>query len=505
MNFASLLLLAPLATGAHPGKTCETGNCPPPQMPRMSFQMPAPPIIAQPCPPLAPAPLLAVKFTLPEGVRVVTMPGTDQNRVNESTGTFGFRPGYSYRVQFAGLPNRPDESLYPEIEVRGSLAPRPGMNYMDYPAAIAFGADDLAKAAGGSLLTKVIYLEDPEKAVPVKTTVDRPLEQIADTDEDAIRAAIDGGRLVMIVRLGNRVPTTDELRRSAVPGTILHPGEGKLASPAFPPPLAWAGAPLYDPIMGPKQLKEECLTDGGDTKNPLGIRDDNELGGLDATDVALEYSQGTKRKVATSNRVCICVPRFAVQKVELNPKGLYFAYRLQGWQQREASSAARSLTLTAAVADRLKPIGFDLRIRPMEQVGRQGAEILLSATSVKATFNFNGTQVVKSSVEPDELVNFPNEMAVTKSVEPKAGVKIGDEVTFTLKYKNDTALPVSDLVLSDSLSPRLEYVAGSGLSDRPTNLTISPNANGSSVVKFEIPGTLQPGQGGVVTFKAKVR
>ncbi len=510
MNFASLLLLAPLATGTHPGKagpSCATGNCPPVSAPRMHMLQPWPaqPPIAQPCPPLAPAPLLAVKFTLPEGVRVATMPGTDAMKVHAAGGTFGFRPGYVYRVQLTGLPNRPNESLYPEIEVRGSLAPRPGMNYMDYAAAIAFGADDLAKAADGSLLTKVVYLEDPEKAVPAKTTADRPLEQIADTDEDAIGAAADNGRIVMIVRIGNRVPTTEELRRAAIPGTILLPGEGKLASPAVPPPLAWTGIPLYDPILGPKPQTEECLTDGGDTKTPLGIRDDGELGGLDATDVALEYTQGAKRKVTTSNKVCVCVPRFAVQKVELNPKGLYFAYRLQGWQQREASSAARTTTLPQAVSDRLKPVGLELPIRAMEQVGRQGAEVILSASSVKATFNFNGTQVVKSAVEPDELVNFPNEMIVTKEVDPKSGVKIGDEVTFTLKYKNDTALPVSDLVLSDNLSPRLEYVAGSGLSDRPTNLTISPNTNGSSIVKFEIPGTLQPGQGGVVKFKAKVR
>ena len=42
--------------------------------------------------------------------------------------------------------------------------------------------------------------------------------------------------------------------------------------PAVPPPLAWTGVPLYDPILGPKPAAEECLTDGGDTKNPLGIR-----------------------------------------------------------------------------------------------------------------------------------------------------------------------------------------------------------------------------------------
>lgn len=512
MNFASLLLAVPLATGFHPGKSkCDSGNCAPaapaaPAVRPLFLQpMPGPALIAQPCPPLPPAPLLAVKFTLPEGVGIETMPGTAMAKSLPATGTFGFRPGYVYRVRLTGLTSNPDEALYPEIEVRGSIAPRPGMNYMEYPATISLSAPELVKAAAGSLLTKVIYLEDPEKAIPVKSSPDQPLEQIADTDEDAISAAVDNGRLVMIVRLGNRTPTQDELKRLAVPNTVLNPGETKLASPPVGPRMAWCGVQLYDPILGPKPLAEECLTDGGDTKNPLGIRDDGILGGLDSTDVALEYSQGTKRKVTTSNKVCICVPRFAVQKVELNPRGLYFAYRLQSWQQLEASNAARALTLPQAVADRLKPVGLELPIRAMQQVGRQGAEIIVSATSVKVAYTVTGTHVVKNSIEPDELVNFPNEMVVTKAVEPTSGVKIGDTVTFTLKYRNDTAQPVSDLILSDNLSPRLEYVSGSGLSDRPTNLTITPNSVGSSVVKFEIPGTLQPGQGGLVTFKAKVR
>jgi hypothetical protein len=300
-----------------------------------------PQFIAQPCPPLPPAPLLAVKFVAPNGVRVTTSPGSGESKLFPAPATFGFRPGYVYRVELSGLPNRPGETLYPEIEVRGSLAPRPGMNYMEYPAAINFSDLDLAKAAAGSLITKVVYLEDPTKAVPIKATADRPLEQLANVEEDAIRGAADSGRIVMIVRLGNRKPTEAELQKTVVSGTILGPGEMSLGRPAVPPPLAWSGIPLYDPISGPKPFTEECLTDGGDTRNRLGIRDSGKLGGLDATDVALEYTTGEKRKVATSNQVCICVPRFAVQRVELNPSGLYFAYRLEAGIQKMASNSGR--------------------------------------------------------------------------------------------------------------------------------------------------------------------
>jgi hypothetical protein len=55
------------------------------------------------------------------------------------------------------------------------------------------------------------------------------------------------------------------------------------------------------------------------------------------------------------------------------------------------------------------------------------------------------------------------------------------------------------------LSARLEYVPGSAQSDRPSNFTTVENEVGSVIVRWELPGTLLPGQSGVVKFKAKVR
>ena len=94
---------------------------------------------------------------------------------------------------------------------------------------------------------------------------------------------------------------------------------------------------------------------------------------------------------------------------------------------------------------------------------------------------------------------------MTKEVEPAGPVQIGDEVTFTIRYRNGTRSPVSELVLSDSLSGRLEYVPGSSQSDRPANVTTEENEAGSVVVRFEIPGPVPPGQTGTVKFRARVR
>ena len=116
----------------------------------------------------------------------------------------------------------------------------------------------------------------------------------------------------------------------------------------------------------------------------------------------------------------------------------------------------------------------------------------------------NGIRVVATSIAPEETTNF-NDFVVTKTIDPTTGVKVGDVVTITIRYSNYTKWPVSEVVVSDNLSARFEYVPGSSESDRPANATTEVNENGSSVVRFDIPGVLQPGQGGVVKFKVRVR
>ena len=78
-------------------------------------------------------------------------------------------------------------------------------------------------------------------------------------------------------------------------------------------------------------------------------------------------------------------------------------------------------------------------------------------------------------------------------------------MTFTIRYLNTGNKPISDVVVNDSLSGRLEYVRGSNQSDRAANFSASANDAGSVVVRWELPGVILPGQGGTVKFKAKVR
>ncbi len=510
MNFAVLSLLAPLAAGFHPGTpACNApGGCAPATPGYLAGCGPSmsPPFFTMACAPIGPpAPVLMAKIVAPTGTRVTAFPGSPDAKLFPTPTIFGLRPGYVYRMALGGIPNQPDVVLYPEIVVHASLVPRAAMDYRDYPAAIAFSVGDLERASAGSVVTKVIYLEDPKKAIAAASNPDRPFENPVSTEADAIKAAYESGRVVMVVRLGNRAPTATELSQGSVPGTVLLPGDTALSAPTAPPQFAWCGIPLYDPISGPKIPSEECFTDGGDGGPRLGIGRRGALGGLDSTDVAAEYLRGAKRYVTTSNIVCICVPRFAVQRVDTGLAGLASLGSTSANVQQFGALSHRSRILAQDVLAKFKPVGLETRIRPMVQVGREGLEILVGQIGpAKILATIEGVQVASASVAPEEVTN-AGELVVIKEVDPKSGVKIGEEVTFTLTYKNNTRQPVSELILSDSLSGRLEYVNGSAQSDRPVNTTTEPNEAGSVVVRFEVSGVIPAGQGGVVKFKAKVR
>ena len=61
------------------------------------------------------------------------------------------------------------------------------------------------------------------------------------------------------------------------------------------------------------------------------------------------------------------------------------------------------------------------------------------------------------------------------------------------------------MVVSDSLTGRLEYVSGSAKSDRETIFTMQDNEAGSLVLRWEVAGRLLPRESGIVSFQARVR
>ena len=96
--------------------------------------------------------------------------------------------------------------------------------------------------------------------------------------------------------------------------------------------------------------------------------------------------------------------------------------------------------------------------------------------------------------------------SIAKSVDPASPYQSGDVVTITLKYSNNTRQEITDLVLSDVLSPRLEYVPGTAAAaNHISTVTTSESDAGSTTIRFDIPGPIRPGDSGYVVFKVKIR
>jgi uncharacterized repeat protein (TIGR01451 family) len=523
------------------------------------------------CPPLpgrGPSPLLYVRLVGPPGSRVTLYQGRAKPRSFDSPAVVGLRPGYSYRVMFSNFDTRPGLTLYPTIEVRDSLHLPPKLSAANHPATVSIDEDDLDAIRNGSMITKLIYLEHPDRAEPEATRPGEILQTNYPPHTDLWREAKQRGRPMILMHLGERTPSDQELAAQNVPGTILHPGDRSAGMPARPPILGLGCAPLFDPILGPRPPEEECFHDGGDRGRKVAIDGCDRLTGVDPEDTVATFRDSCGRKsVVCSNQVCICVPRFVALRTEcplLLREGvvnLDFSHKYL----RQDLLYQRAPLVQAFRYDRLR--GFDGRLRPsinvntktpnelvgmkvldaqqldlglLEYVGSKKLEMLTPVQKTKLIKQIqlaqqftgskhlavtdqvimtavvgrveNGPEVVSAEFNTRDLTvcchempTLPDKPLVLVKCADKQAASIGDVITFSLRYSNVGGRAITDVAVTDSLSGRLEYVEGSAESDRDAVFTMQQNEAGSLVLRWEISGKLLPGQSGRIRFKAKVR
>ncbi len=515
-----------------------------------------------------PAPLLHIRFTGAPGARVTFYRGDQVGpRSFEFPVTVGFRPGYIYRVKIEGLPGQ-KEPIYPTLEVRGSLYLLPQLNPADYPAPVVLSETDVTHIFEGNFLTKVIYLEHPDRAVPTGSHPGQLIERTLGPGDDLLEEARQVGRPMIVLRVGERPMDTAELLAQAIPGTILYPAEKSLLPARVPPQLPFLCAPLYDPVLGPRPPEEECLHDGGDTGRRAGIGPGGRLDGLDPTDTVAEYTDSSgRRRVMPSNRICICVPRFAAVRSELPLAGYGVRMAVAGAEDRappvqlatllpsteaskyeqldalrvkqRASQTATetrlsrlvhlevldayhvyegpALALGTAAIDQLAEVDRLRLARQMEfargfsqRTAATGAQQTLAPAAVGRVEGLGLLTVTLETADVTAICGEPPQVLVDKPMHlykwaDRQSAQVGDVITFYLKYSNNGSKPIEDVALSDSLTGRLAYVAGSAKADRNAVFTMQENEAGSVVLRWEISGKLLPGQAGLISFQARVR
>jgi uncharacterized repeat protein (TIGR01451 family) len=545
------LLLGALLLGPHLALAQGPGFGPPPY----------------PVPALRASPLLYVRFTGPPGMEASFFQGGGPGRRFPAPVVVGMRPGYRYRVGLGGLPGRPGLVLFPTVEVLGTLNLTPKLSPPAFPAVVHLTEVDLEAVAVGTLVTKVVYLEDPDRAEPVATRPGEVIENDVPRDGDILGEARARGRLMLVVHFGERTPTREEVAAANVPGTLLLPGQRSTGPAAAPPIFPFLTPKFYDPFLGPRRTEEECLHDGGDRGPPAALDGQGRLGGLDPEDTVAEFTDSRGRRGLTcSNRVCLCVPRFVVLRKEcplarsetvIAPVGTRKVVREGLYAAVTPSGSALQVDRLKAYQGRLRPgvnvnaqvpgllIGVKVlnaqrfEAGPVEIVGRkefkllslarqaevleqvQLARVLSVSTTVAGVLQVEGTgvvtgmkagpQVVSAAANTRDLTQCCNEplppdkpLCLVKCAD-KTAAQVGEVVTFTLRYSNDGGRAITDVAVTDSLSGRLEYVEGSAASDRDAVFTVQANEAGSVVLRWEIAGRLLPGSGGKLRFQARVR
>ncbi|HEV3167498.1 MAG TPA: hypothetical protein VGZ22_26050, partial [Isosphaeraceae bacterium] len=241
-----------------------------------------------------PSEVQVIKFRVPEGVTVEVLgPPPEPLQPGEArTGAmFGFRVGVGYRLRLGNLPERPGVQLYPVVEVVGHLHRPAEVDPLKFPIRVALTDLDLEDVVDrGRLVTHVVYIEDPEQALPIAVPKDQIPVVTLTPAEEPLRVATALGRAMAILRLGRRVPNPEEWSVGAGDVTLA-PSPCPFSTPAggrcgLPLGFACGTAPPRGQIWLPR---DEYLCDGGDHGEVVHFGGDGGLRGIDPRDAVIRF------------------------------------------------------------------------------------------------------------------------------------------------------------------------------------------------------------------------
>ncbi|MCA9126140.1 MAG: DUF11 domain-containing protein [Planctomycetales bacterium] len=298
---------------------------------------------------------------------------------------------------------------------------------------------------------------------------------------------------------------------------------------------------------------QEYIFDGGDQGQHAVIRDDWSAAGVEPTDTIAYYETvGGQICVQASNRVPIYAPRFgSVRKVT----GLDLAAHAVGTQRMlapttpqrfEERSLASSLVLPVAPAGEAQvnlldafrenkagvPVDQILELHRMSEARvpfetfdffRTGrleeseiavlGRILASARtwyvpeSLGVLIDGQDVAITRDTMLAEEFYVYETEDKCSLRICKAASHTIadsGDTVSFTIRFDNIGSKPLGNLVILDSLSPRLDYIEDSQQCSLEARFLATDNELGSRRLQWEIT-EVAPSSGGVISFDCRVR
>jgi len=313
--------------------------------------------------------------------------------------------------------------------------------------------------------------------------------------------------------------------------------------------------PWTPPGMRQPWPQDEYLYDGGDSGSPVHIDGQWMVHGLETEDTIAHFDTlDGRRVVEASNRVHIYSPRFGavrhVTSLVQNEQTDGFStvdLPLAIGRQEEvqiAGTAAQDLQLQRDVMIRRANVfqadrgdgalssavtvrAFQDAFLPFENLSIirtgmfQQEEMARLATSAQAAIVWSKVQEVQVVLDRQSAgiaskseatgtvytVNSPpgNPKLRVIKVASSQTASPGDMVDFTIRYDNIGNQPIGNVTIIDNLTTRLDYVRGTAQSSLPADFLTEPNDGQSLVLRWEVLNPVEPGQGGIIRFRCRVR
>ena len=150
-----------------------------------------------------------VEIRAPQGARIAPAAGSGFLPGRSGRLLVGLPIGPVYRFKVTEISDHPGLELFPSVELVDRLYPPPGQQ-LRFPVPIELTLNELLLAAEGRFITRVIYLEDPDFAPAVAQDGEQQPWIEARAREDPLVMADHLGRPMAILRLGGRVPGSNQ-------------------------------------------------------------------------------------------------------------------------------------------------------------------------------------------------------------------------------------------------------------------------------------------------------
>lgn len=151
-----------------------------------------------------------VEVAVPKGARVSVNVGGHFDEPHSGSVLAGMQIGPVYQLKISNIPYFEGYEIFPTIEVINRLYPPEGKAGR-FPIPIQFTQEELEMALSGRYVMRVVYLEDHESALPVQDDPTRQRYFEAGPGEDPLRIADTLGRPMLIMRMGSRVPSPEDI------------------------------------------------------------------------------------------------------------------------------------------------------------------------------------------------------------------------------------------------------------------------------------------------------